>query len=96
MQNYGPFDKPYGFFTWSGTKERLKGLLVLVESILAFMLTAACIALAEEVPTEFLKFFVYIMMGTPSFAAAATLVVLGSTWVYFPEFKPHWRKYLTW
>ena len=96
MQHYGPFDKPYGFFTWSGAKERFKGLIVLLSSLITIMLATACVVLAEEAPNIFLKFFVYIVMGAPSFAMAAASMLLGTTWIYFPEWKPELRKRLTW
>lgn len=96
MQNYGPFDKPYGALTWSGAKERFKGFIVLLSSVFTLMLATSCVVLAEEAPNEFLKFFVYIMMCAPSFAMSAASMIFGTIWMYFPEFKPDLRRRLTW
>ena len=93
MRDYGPFDKPYGIATKSGLIERGKGFLVLFESFVVFIIWAL---LAEGIwyltDNETLSLILTIPVGILGFV----LMFLSTFWVYFPEFKPEWRKRLTW
>jgi len=95
MQHYGPFDKPYGFFTRSGLIERAKAFLVLFQSILVMMFSALITLPAQSVENTFLKILI-VASSAPFFFIGLLLMALGVVWAYFPEFKPDWRKRLTW
>ncbi len=94
MRNYGPFDKPYGAATWSGIKERLKAFVVLLYSIAVMMIDIPLSIAAESTSIAFFQFlfFTAIVITIP---IILSLMFLGIVWAYFPEFKPHWRKWLT-
>ena len=95
MQDYGPFDKPYGFFTRSGLLERAKAFLVLIESILMLVIAALITTPIGSAPNVFLE-FLFFAISAPVFMAGFLLMLLGIAWAYFPQWKPEWRKRLTW
>lgn len=96
MNDYGPFDKPYGVLTKSGLLERAKGFIILFESIAVVLIAALIIVVTQHASTSiFFKFFMYAA-SIPFLVVSFFLMILGVIWVYFPEFKPQWRKRLTW
>lgn len=95
MMNYGPFDKPYGFFTRSGLIERAKAFIVLFESQALLLIAAILIGIGQHEICWLFK-FAFLAASTPFLFSGIGLMILGVTWVYFPEVRPKWRKRLTW
>lgn len=95
MYDYGPFDKPYGVCTKSGLLERLKGFCVMGEGFVSILIATAA-AIGGNMSTYMaLKVLLYAAC-VPFYIMTVPLWLLGMTWIYFPEFKPAWRQFLTW
>ena len=96
MQNYGPFDKPYGAATLPGLAERGKALLVVIAGELLFILWFVVATLFSKLGVSTLWEVLILVATSPILAAAGVVHVLGVGWAFFPEWKPELRKRLTW